>query len=679
MSYRAIIVVKDKGVVKALIDLSQEPLTRRLQVDFQDYGNDITIYGATAETYPIINNRALLPIPIGVIMNEAADFQINTIDTKLKQYPSEPKQTYNNISLISTWKVNCGIATYTQFLREALEQLAQHVEVKRYVANVETPSLIHVQHEYGIFPESGMLLDQPMAIKDYPRMITWHTVFKNPKNAIAGGRQKEVIADYVAKVDATYNAHIVHSAIGKKWLLPLVKKPIYIVPHGSVVWPRIGRGPARKQLGLPAEEKLVFVFGFNAASKGYNDLIDVVNGLRKDGHNVTMIVSGAVHVDSREDPAPLERLKQTEGFKVIGHYLTEKKVNLYAEASDVLLFNYYNPRVVASTSGAVHRILGAGTPVVISDDLRSVDLTDGVNCIKYPMGDVESLKSALEMTLFEPDLASALGEGAVKLAEATSWNKVAVRILEIYKSVAQPESFNPDYYGEEYYVGKEGGERYLTAAGELKRWSYYNLTGEWLGAAHVISGIKKLFNPETMLDVGCGRGTFTGYANEAGIKAVGIDFSKWAIDNPYAKAKGLIRLGDVRKLDFPDDSFDLVFATDIMEHLYSKDSDDLDRAISEITRVTKKWVFFNIGTAASEGEYGEYFQLRKGEAVPLKWQGTAVAGHVTVMSPNWWNQKLTQNGKLKLRPLMVVEFRLSVPPDVLANWQSIFIAEKVEA
>ncbi len=73
-------------------------------------------------------------------------------------------------------------------------------------------------------------------------------------------------------------------------------------------------------------------------------------------------------------------------------------------------------------------------------------------------------------------------------------------------------------------------------------------------------------NPDPkILDVGCGTGANLEMLGKFG-KAEGVDVSDEALD--YCRAKGLkVRKGLAEKLPFEDESFDLVSALDVVEHL----------------------------------------------------------------------------------------------------------------
>jgi ubiquinone/menaquinone biosynthesis C-methylase UbiE len=275
------------------------------------------------------------------------------------------------------------------------------------------------------------------------------------------------------------------------------------------------------------------------------------------------------------------------------------------------------------------------------------------------------------MLLSDREMAEKLGKNCRLLAEQTSWEKTADKYTDLISRLAG--TMGPEYYDQEYFVGGKGGKKFVDSSGESRKWSYYNKTGEDFGAEPIMKAIKTVLNPENMLSVGEGRGTFVAYARDAGIDAIGQDFSKWAIEHPYPRAKGLITLGDIRDIQFPDVTFSLIFCSDIMEHVYLE---DLPKAISEIQRVSNKWVFYNIGASKPDNTKDDMI-LQKKKLPSKDRQVTAVAGHVTVKPESWWREKLT-NEQWKLRDDLVATFRDLVPKEALENWRCVLITERID-
>ena len=120
-------------------------------------------------------------------------------------------------------------------------------------------------------------------------------------------------------------------------------------------------------------------------------------------------------------------------------------------------------------------------------------------------------------------------------------------------------------------------------------------------AAYLLPHIKPGMS---ILDVGCGPGSITvDFAQLVGPtgKTVGIEISEepLAMAREMAQARGLenatFQVGDIHKLDFPDDTFDIVHVHQVLIHV-----GDPVHALQELRRVTKKGGI----VAAREGDFG---------------------------------------------------------------------------
>lgn len=250
-----------------------------------------------------------------------------------------------------------------------------------------------------------------------------------------------------------------------------------------------------------------------------------------------------------------------------------------------------------------------------------------------------------------------------------------------------PKTFDGKYYDKHYFQTPKG-KKYHAANGSLQGWSYGNPTGEFLGAKSIVKAWKEVFNPKNLLEVGAGRGTFLAYAHEeAGIEALGFDFSEWAVgDGRYGQIgdtlhkckEEWLKLHDATKpWPYKDDSFDLVVALDFFEHIYVE---DLPFVLSEIRRVTKQYLFLQTAIAGDGIHRPEEkgYILTKGEPTPLGLEGSAVAGHVTVQKEAWWYDRLEHDDWMFRRDLK--EFFVAVTDeDVIKNWllNSIIVLEKL--
>lgn len=128
--------------------------------------------------------------------------------------------------------------------------------------------------------------------------------------------------------------------------------------------------------------------------------------------------------------------------------------------------------------------------------------------------------------------------------------------------------------------------------------------------------IKRLFNPKKVLDIGCAKGFLIEELQKLGIKAYGVDVSKYATDNAPKNVRPFLQTITPPKLPFKNKSFDLVCSFDVLEHT---PENDLDDAIAEYYRVGKKQ-YHHITT-----------KLRKKDKDIT---------HVTIKPLAWWEKKM---------------------------------------
>jgi len=238
------------------------------------------------------------------------------------------------------------------------------------------------------------------------------------------------------------------------------------------------------------------------------------------------------------------------------------------------------------------------------------------------------------------------------------------------------KEFTEDWY-DKFYFSDPKGKKFIRPNGSIEYWGYRNPTGEVGGGDLIIEAWKTVFEPKTLLDVGAGKGQFVAYAREAGIEASGFDWSKYATGDkgrfPRCKAEWLKCHNATKPWPYPDNSFDLVIALDLWEHIYIS---DLDFAISEMFRVAKKWCFLEIATVDGIKEQG--YVLKKGEKIPLVEDGRTWAGHVVVDTEGFWIDRFDHEDCM-LRRDMTNYFYGLLSPGYVRNWMlnTVLVLEKI--
>ena len=87
--------------------------------------------------------------------------------------------------------------------------------------------------------------------------------------------------------------------------------------------------------------------------------------------------------------------------------------------------------------------------------------------------------------------------------------------------------------------------------------------------------------PRRILDLGCGTGTMLAHLRRFG-EAEGVDADERAVGFCHARGEDRVQLLESETLPFPDDSFDLLTALDVLEHI-----EDDRWALREVARVLR--------------------------------------------------------------------------------------------
>jgi len=122
-----------------------------------------------------------------------------------------------------------------------------------------------------------------------------------------------------------------------------------------------------------------------------------------------------------------------------------------------------------------------------------------------------------------------------------------------------------------------------------RRYGYggYKYDGRWVPVVKDFIEFYNLTSSSSILDIGAGKGfmikDFLDYLPGADIR--GIDISNYAIENSMKEVKKFMSVGNANKLNFEDNSFDLVISINTVHNLQLE---ECKNSLKEISRVSKK-------------------------------------------------------------------------------------------
>ncbi len=110
-----------------------------------------------------------------------------------------------------------------------------------------------------------------------------------------------------------------------------------------------------------------------------------------------------------------------------------------------------------------------------------------------------------------------------------------------------------------------------------------------------------LTSQSQILDVGCGKGFMLYDFTQLlpGIRVRGIDISTYAIDHAPEEVKSFLEIGNAKKLDLKDHSFDLVIAINTIHNLPLV---ECKQALKEIQRVSRGHAFVTVDAYRNTAE-----------------------------------------------------------------------------
>tara|TARA_B100000989_G_scaffold283614_1_gene249659 strand:- start:14647 stop:15300 length:654 start_codon:yes stop_codon:yes gene_type:complete len=139
----------------------------------------------------------------------------------------------------------------------------------------------------------------------------------------------------------------------------------------------------------------------------------------------------------------------------------------------------------------------------------------------------------------------------------------------------------------------------------------------------------ELSDGSKILDIGCGKGfmvyDFLKFNSKFSVQ--GIDISKYAINNSLPEVKNNLKVGNANKLEFDDNSFDLVISINTVHNLIKS---ECAKSLKEIERVSKKDKYIIVDAYKNDEEKNRMFA----------WNLTAK----TIMHVDEWKEFFEENG-----------------------------------
>jgi hypothetical protein len=225
------------------------------------------------------------------------------------------------LAVICNWNDDCGISSYAKYLLDALAPKVSDIHVfserngrekfdngpnisycwdrgrsmgdaMRRVIDWR-PSVVLIQHEFGIFPKATYLLQmlQMLDAADIPYVVTLHSVYEHLDKVVCTAPMKNVV---------------VHSHTGKTCLKRLgFRGEVEVIPHGCITY-----GDVRENWNIFQTPHAIIQFGFGFSYKGVGDALRAVSERQRvSGYFLPVFVLGE-HACKKHQQCILQYVKR---------------------------------------------------------------------------------------------------------------------------------------------------------------------------------------------------------------------------------------------------------------------------------------------------------------------------------------------------------------------------------
>ncbi|MBI2328545.1 MAG: glycosyltransferase [Chloroflexi bacterium] len=366
----------------------------------------------------------------------------------------------------------CGIATFTEDLTHAMDEMLAPMLTSRIVAmsrsgvlgyryprkvflqinqdnqeeytetalrinRMDEVQLVNIQHEFGIFGggRGAHLIPFVQALRK-PLVITFHTVLPDPD---------EELYNVVRSLAESASAIIVMTDLSKGILAQqyaIPQKKIKVIPHGIPSQPYTSSQQAKRTLGY-SDRVVLSTFGLINRDKGLEYVIEALPQVIRQYPNFVYIIFGATHPEVLRNEGESYRNFLIEKVYGLGLYDHVKLYNRYFPLSELLHFLKATDIYISSSlepkqavSGTLSYALGMGRPVISTAFAQAREVVTGEVGIVVDFRNSQAYADAILRLLEDEKLRLQLGENAYFRTRNMTWANVALQYARVFSEYA---------------------------------------------------------------------------------------------------------------------------------------------------------------------------------------------------------------------------------------------------
>lgn len=378
------------------------------------------------------------------------------------------KKTFKIVYLSTFPPRECGIATFTEDLTDAMDNLLESVveariaavntdDISRYnyprkvifqldqyseqeyiktaerINAMDDVKLVNIQHEFGIFGgNNGSYITSFLEALKKPSIVTFHTVLPSSDNELY---------NIVRLIAERASGLVVMTNISKEILnreYGISEEKIAVIPHGIHSIPYTSSAKPKSVLGL-SRKTILLTFGFLNRGKGLEYVIESLPKVVSVYPDFIYIILGVTHPNVLKEEGESYRnflVKKVRDLKLSSHvnfyneYASLDKLLQFLKATDIYISTSLN--LNQAVSGTLSYALGAGRPVISTPFPQAKELITSESGILVNFKDPDSYAEAIIKFLKEPAWREQLGKNAYFRTRKMTWDNVALEYLKLF-------------------------------------------------------------------------------------------------------------------------------------------------------------------------------------------------------------------------------------------------------
>lgn len=362
----------------------------------------------------------------------------------------------------------CGIATFTSDLTDAVDNLLESVVESRIVAvNADDVSryhypkkvilqmdqssqqdyiktaekinamgdvkLVNIQHEFGIFGGNfGSYIISFLDTLKKPSVVAFHSVLPSPNSEL-----RAVVCSIAEKATAL----VAMTNLSKDILMreyEIKEEKISMIPHGIHSVPYSSNTEPQTTLNFYKKVNLL-TFGFLSKGKGIEYVIEALPKVVAEYPDFVYKVLGVTHPNVLKEEGESYRkflIQKVRELKISSHvhfyneYVSLDKLLRFLKDTDIYISTSLDPN--QAVSGTLSYALGSGSPVISTPFAQARELITSETGILVNFKDPDSYAEAIIRFLEDPAWREQLGKNAYFRTRKMIWENVALEYSKLF-------------------------------------------------------------------------------------------------------------------------------------------------------------------------------------------------------------------------------------------------------